>query len=168
MKKYFAILLFFLAACKYSDKPKHYTGAIINVDYPAYLSKTDRVYPGARFQIHNQYRDVYFVAQDYEPNTDSLYVYRLQDSLVTLAMAQMREPLLESKRNYMLPKGYRACETIFTGTIDAGDESKRLRYIFTTIDAPKHVIHTAGWFFNSKKDLWEKDIKYINNNISIH
>ncbi len=168
MNKYLIILVFIFSACKYSDKPKHYTGNIIDVDYPSYLSKTDKVYPGARFQIHNQYRDVYFVAQDFEPSSDTSYIYILQDSLVKLAMKQMREPLIESKRNYILPKGYRVCETVFTGTIDAGDESKRLRYIFTTIDAPRHVLHTAGWFFNSKKDLWEKDIRYINNNITIH
>ncbi len=168
MKKYIFLTALLLSSCKYSEKPKHFTSTQINVDYPSYLSKTDKVYPGAYFQVSNIYRDVYFIAQTYEPTTDTLKIIILQDSLVGLAKKIIREPLVESQNNYTNKKGYFVSETVFTGTIDYGDESKRLRYVFSTMLNKTKVLHTAGWFFQSKKDNWEKDIRFINDNITIN
>ena len=144
-----------LVACKYSDKYKKFTSAHdFSVEYPPYLQKSSNLHPSALVQAKNDYRDIYFVAGLYDKGTDSNAFNTFCDTTIQNLEKFIREPLIEKDSSFTL-NNLPVREILLTGTI----EEKRILYVINFYNGRDKYYQTCGWFFRSKRNLWENDIK---------
>lgn len=160
----FLVVALLLNSCKYPDTPKSFEfKEKFKIDYAPYLSKTKDVHPNAIFQAQNKYRDVYYilVPQAYKP--DSLWFDTLYDSLTNDLKNGVKESYVLKDTSYQNSKNYKVHEMELSGKV----KEKSFYFLFQLIQKDTTVYQSSGWCFKNKKDLWEKDLRAINESLTI-
>lgn len=158
------LVVLLLNSCKYPDTPKSFEfKEKFNIEFAPYLSKTKDIHPNAIFQAQNKYRDVYYilVPQAYKP--DSLWFETLYDSLSNDLKKGVKESYVLKDTFFVNDKNYIVHELSMNGKV----KEKSFFFLFQLIQKDTTIYQSAGWCFKNKKDLWEKDLRAINNSLTI-
>lgn len=159
-----SVSFFGFLSCKYPDKPKHFEYKDkISVDYAPYLSTTKDIHPNGMFQAQNKFRDVYYIVvpQVYKP--DSSWFAYLYDSLSADLKKGLGEPFLIKDTAYTNSKNYRVHELSLNGKV----KEKNFFFVFQLVQKDTAIYQTSGWCFKNKRELWEKDIRAMNESLTI-
>lgn len=153
-----------LPSCKYPDIPKTYEIAEkLKIEYPPYLKRTTDIHPRGAFQAQNKYRDVYYIIVPHPWREDSAYAQKLFDSLAGDLKTGVLEPLVYLDTTFVSEKGYAVQEMKMSGKL----KDKSLMFTLQLIQKDTTLYQTAGWYFKSKENLWQKDIDGINSALTI-
>lgn len=153
-----------VSSCKYPDIPKSYEiRDKIKMEYAPYLKRTTEIHPTAAFQVQNKYRDVYYIIVPQAWKEHENYVDLLFDSLGKDLQMGVIEPYVYANESFENEKGYQVKEMRMSGKL----KDKTLQFTLQLIQKDTLLYQTAGWYFKSKEDLWQKDIDAINASITI-
>jgi hypothetical protein len=140
-------------SCQYSDAFKRIETDHFIVEMPSYLSKVRDLHPHAQVQGRNNYRDVYFLVVEHEKtNTDSTFNASL-DTITKGIQSYCRDAFLEKDSAFTV-NGLHVQYRRVTGSI----KDKRLVFAVALVKGKNYNYEITGWLFNSKRELWLKDI----------
>lgn len=153
-----------LAACKYPDKPKTFEYKNkIKVEYAPYLSTSKEIHPNGIFQADNKYRDVYYIVVPQVNKADSTWFSYLYDSLTNDLKKGVAEPYILKDTAFTNEKNYQVRELSMNGKV----KEKNFFFIFQLVKKDTSIYQTTGWCFKNKREVWEKDIRAINQSLTI-
>jgi hypothetical protein len=157
------ISLALLVSCTYSRKPETFSAKNISLQYPAWLFKTDDVYPSPNtmLQLKNDYRDVYFILIDHGMKPGRNGFQLMYDSVVGQLQRNIREPNIEKPDSTFVTKNdFHGTEHQVSGILSSRQQDHRFLFIMDVFEAPNgHIYQTTGWMLRHKRNLWTKPIQ---------
>ncbi len=150
-----------IISCKYSKEPKTFTTEKISIQYPAYLSKSNHVYPTPQtiLQLKNDYRDVYFILIDFGQKPGEKGFDIMFDSVTNQLKKNLKELLIEKDTAFITANNLKTREMHLSGVLSSEKQAHRFLFIVDLMeDKNGHIYQTAGWLLRHKKQLWQNDI----------
>jgi hypothetical protein len=166
MKKMLAAILLamVLPACRYSKMPKTFTNGNVSIQYPAWLFKTDDIYPekNTLLQLKNDYRDVYFILIDHgmKPGANGFDI--MCDSVFNQLRRNIKEPNIEARDTiFSTTNNLKVKEIQISGVMSSKQQDHRFLFIIDVFESANgHIYQTAGWMLRHKREHWTKDIQH--------
>lgn len=165
MKKalfYFLPLCIFIS-CRYSKTPETFSNAGVSIQYPAWLFKTDDVYPekNTLLQLKNNYRSVYFILVDHgmKPGNNGFEI--MCDSAISQLKRNIKEPNIEKHdSDFTTVNNLKCREMQISGVMSSKQQDHRFLFVIDVFETPEgHIYQTAGWLLRHKQQLWLKDLQ---------
>lgn len=155
---FFCFVLFIITftSCKYSSSYKKQ--AFVNdfsVEYPPYLQKAHGIHPSALLQTKNDYRDIFFIAGMAEKGNDSSAFKTYCDTTVKLLTSVLKEPMIVLDTTFINHQNLLVREIKLTAWLN----EKQMFYMIDFYFGKDNYFQTTTGFFNSKRNVWEKDME---------
>lgn len=145
-------LALLVAFCDYGEVFKTYSYKDKwQINYPPYMRKTTYIYPGAEFQVRNNYRGVYMFAKEIYISNDST---NLLDSLSNELQSNLIDPRVKSDSTYTLNGNTFRTQEI-TGILN--DEN--MLYLISLIQNGDKEYYYSGWMFKHRKEEFFADFE---------
>lgn len=139
-----------ITSCRYSEKDKTFVYQDEwRIEYPSYMRKASKVYPGTELQLGNGYRDTYaFVREVVTAKRGEILV----DSLSRQLTRYLEDVRVQSDSAYQVEGNLYHTQKIVGRLND-----KTMYYLLSVIEAEFGTYQITGWMFNDKRPLWEDD-----------